>query len=106
MLVSEMTVSPRGVSLARTAYHVNAAPQSRHKAYLRGSSKVLEALAVGAPKSLEDLAVVPAKRRALLDMLPAIRHRHRFHLQVRLPGIPVCAFVLIMCISPTAHDCQ
>ena len=55
--------------------------QSRHKAYLRGSSKVLEALAVGAPKSLEDLAVVPAKRRALLAMLPAIRQRHRFHLQ-------------------------
>ena len=60
--------------------------QSRHKAYLRGSSKVLEALAVGAPKSLEDLVVLPAKRRALLEMLPAIRQRHRFHLQVSLPG--------------------
>ena len=56
--------------------------QNRHKAYLRGSSKVLDALAVGAPKSLEDLLVLPAKRRALLVMLPAIRQRHRFHLQV------------------------
>ena len=56
--------------------------QNRHKAYLRGSSKVLDALAVGAPKSVEDLLAVPAKRRALLRMLPAIRQRHRFHLQV------------------------
>jgi hypothetical protein len=43
---------------------------------------VLDALAVGAPKSVEELLAVPSKRRALLAMLPAIRQRHRFHLQV------------------------
>lgn len=86
--------------------HVSTDAQSRHKAYLRGSSKVLEALSLDAPKSLEDLAVLPEKRRALLAMLPAIRQRHRFHLQVSLQGCcqPVTACSAcgpaVSCTSP------
>lgn len=59
--------------------------QSRHKAQLRGSARVLAALAEGAPASLEPLAAAPAKQERLLAMLATLRQRHRFHLQVRDP---------------------
>ena len=61
--------------------------QGRHKAQLRGSARVLCSLAGGLPASLQGLAAMPAKRTLLLVMLPTLRQRHRFHLQVP-PGTP------------------
>jgi hypothetical protein len=55
--------------------------QSRHKAQLRGSSRVLAALQAAYPDSLMPLLGVPAKRAAFVALMPALQQRHQYALR-------------------------
>jgi hypothetical protein len=55
--------------------------QSRHKAQLRGSSRVLAALQAAYPDALMPLLAVPAKRAAFVALMPALQQRHQYALR-------------------------
>jgi hypothetical protein len=55
--------------------------QSRHKAQLRGSSRVLSALQAAYPDALMPIVAVPAKRAAFVALMPALQQRHQYGLR-------------------------
>jgi hypothetical protein len=55
--------------------------QSRHKAQLRGSSRVLAALQAAYPDALMPLMAVPSKRAAFVALMPALQQRHQYALR-------------------------